>query len=56
MVLTGETRRCLNLGSYNYLGFAASDDYCTPRVLDSLHELGVSACSPRGGECVCHIV
>ncbi len=29
---TGATRRCLNLGSYNYLGFAAADPYCTQRV------------------------
>ena len=29
---TDATRRCLNLGSYNYLGFAAADPYCTQRV------------------------
>ena len=29
---TRRTRRCLNLGSYNYLGFAAADPYCTQRV------------------------
>lgn len=29
---TGEVKRCLNLGSYNYLGFAAADEYCTARV------------------------
>jgi hypothetical protein len=29
---TAATRRCLNLGSYNYLGFAAADPYCTQRV------------------------
>jgi 7-keto-8-aminopelargonate synthetase-like enzyme len=46
---TGETRRCINLGSYNYLGFAASDEYCTPRVLATLHKAGVSACSARLG-------
>lgn len=33
--LTGEVKRCLNLGSYNYLGFAAADDYCTARVRGS---------------------
>ncbi|KAI3867887.1 hypothetical protein MKW92_042941 [Papaver armeniacum] len=27
---TMNTSKCLNLGSYNYLGFAASDEYCTP--------------------------
>ncbi|KAM2691798.1 hypothetical protein EV2_006155 [Malus domestica] len=29
--LTKKTSRCLNLGSYNYLGFAASDEYYTSR-------------------------
>jgi len=29
---TERTRSCLNLGSYNYLGFAAADPYCTQRV------------------------
>lgn len=37
----------LNLASYNYLGFAASDPYCTPRVLKSLKQYGWSTCSPR---------
>ena len=45
--LTGATRRCLNLGSYNYLGFAAADEYCTPRVLDTMRQLGWSMCSSR---------
>jgi serine palmitoyltransferase len=44
---TGRAQRCLNLGSYNYLGFAAADEYCTPRVLGALDEWGVSACSSR---------
>uniref|UniRef100_A0A7S0S4U8 serine C-palmitoyltransferase n=1 Tax=Chlamydomonas leiostraca TaxID=1034604 RepID=A0A7S0S4U8_9CHLO len=45
--ILGSTRHCLNLGSYNYLGFAASDEYCTPRVLDTLAAQGNSACSSR---------
>ncbi|MBN8487490.1 MAG: hypothetical protein J0M20_07180 [Burkholderiales bacterium] len=32
----GRTLRCLNLASYNYLGFAAQDPYCTPRVEEVL--------------------
>ena len=44
----GEVKRCLNLGSYNYLGFAAADAYCTPRVLNSLRDLGWSSCGSRG--------
>lgn len=53
LAVTGRTRRCLNLGSYNYLGFAAADEYCTPRVLDTLAEWGMSTCSARteGGAC-----
>ena len=47
LTITGSVKRCLNLGSYNYLGFAASDAYCTPRVLTSLEELGWSSCSSR---------
>lgn len=47
MKLTGHTKRCLNLGSYNYLGFASKDDYCTPRVQSSLDQFGVSTCSSR---------
>lgn len=41
-------RRCLNLGSYNYLGFA--DDWqvtCAKDVMASLKKLPVSACSSR---------
>ncbi len=52
--LAGTTRRCLNLGSYNYLGFAAADEYCTPRVLDTMHRLGVSSCSSRAEAGVPH--
>ncbi|KAK9796329.1 hypothetical protein WJX73_005593 [Symbiochloris irregularis] len=45
--LTGGQKDVLNLGSYNYLGFAARDDYCTPRVLDTLKECGWSTCASR---------
>lgn len=53
---TEKTRSCLNLGSYNYLGFAASDEYCTPRVIQSLRNFGQSTCSSRvdGGNTVLH--
>eukprot|EP00899_Mesostigma_viride_P014634 jgi/Mesvir1/23171/Mv22644-RA.1 len=45
--LTGTTRRCLNLGSYNYLGFAAHDEFCTDRVKDTVVKYGASMCTPR---------
>lgn len=44
---TSNTTRCLNLGSYNYLGFAAADEYCTPRVIESLKKYSPSTCSVR---------
>ncbi|KAI3831190.1 hypothetical protein MKW92_044953 [Papaver armeniacum] len=53
---TTSTRRCLNLGSYNYLGFAASDEYCTPRVIESLKKFSATTCSTRvdGGTTTLH--
>ncbi|PON95692.1 Pyridoxal phosphate-dependent transferase [Trema orientale] len=53
---TTTTKRCLNLGSYNYLGFAASDEYCTPRVIESLKRFSQSTCSTRvdGGTTTIH--
>lgn len=42
---TGRSRPCLNLGSYNYLGFAASDPYCTPRSLEASRRYGWAQCS-----------
>ncbi|KAH0462681.1 hypothetical protein IEQ34_010256 [Dendrobium chrysotoxum] len=44
---TSKTNKCLNLGSYNYLGFAAADEYCTPRVIESLKQYSPSTCSAR---------
>ncbi|XP_074575658.1 long chain base biosynthesis protein 2d-like [Curcuma longa] len=44
---TSNKSRCLNLGSYNYLGFAAGDEFCTPRVLRSLKKYAPSSCSAR---------
>lgn len=53
---TSNISRCLNLGSYNYLGFAASDEYCTPRVIESLKKFSPSTCSSRadGGTIMMH--
>ncbi|KAK4395550.1 Long chain base biosynthesis protein 2a [Sesamum angolense] len=44
---TTRVARCLNLGSYNYLGFAAADEYCTPRAIESLKKFSASTCSTR---------
>ncbi|KAL6280833.1 hypothetical protein ACE6H2_017714 [Prunus campanulata] len=53
---TTKISRCLNLGSYNYLGFAASDEYCTPRAIESLKKFSPSTCSSRvdGGTTTLH--
>ncbi|CAO2826951.1 unnamed protein product [Amaranthus hypochondriacus] len=53
---TDNVMHCLNLGSYNYFGFAAADEYCTPRVIESLKQFSASTCSPRvdGGTTVLH--
>jgi serine palmitoyltransferase len=44
---TGKTRHCLNVGSYNYLGFAAADEYCTERVITAVGKYGPCAAGPR---------
>ncbi|KAJ4868065.1 Long chain base biosynthesis protein 2b [Raphanus sativus] len=44
---TAKSTRCLNLGSYNYLGFGSFDEYCTPRVIESLKKFSPSTCSSR---------
>ncbi|KAJ8449530.1 hypothetical protein Cgig2_005552 [Carnegiea gigantea] len=53
---TEKLSRCLNLGSYNYLGFAAADEYCTPRAIEALKQFSSSTCSPRvdGGTTTLH--
>ncbi|CAK9436747.1 uncharacterized protein LODBEIA_P12690 [Lodderomyces beijingensis] len=43
----GTSRECLNLSSYNYLGFAQSSGVCTDFALKCVDEYGTSACSPR---------
>jgi hypothetical protein len=44
--LTGATKRCLNLGSYNYLGFATTGG-AEDQVYKSLEDHSVSTCSTR---------
>ena len=43
---TPESRKCLNLGSYNYLGFGGVNEHCTPVVEKSLSEYPVTSGSP----------
>lgn len=43
MVLTGESKKCLNLGSYNYLGYAGEYNQAAKDTLDAYP---VSYCAP----------
>jgi serine palmitoyltransferase len=42
---TGRIVPCINMASYNYLGFAADTPYVTQKVLDSIDRFGVGTCS-----------
>lgn len=46
LTATPASRRCLNLGSYNYLGFGGVNEHCTPVVEDSLMKFAVTTASP----------
>eukprot|EP01121_Diplochlamys_sp_Union-15-3_P021011 TRINITY_DN8385_c0_g2_i1.p1 TRINITY_DN8385_c0_g2~~TRINITY_DN8385_c0_g2_i1.p1 ORF type:complete len:480 (-),score=58.07 TRINITY_DN8385_c0_g2_i1:76-1515(-) len=39
-------RRCLNLGSYNYLGFAGPESQTITDVKETMKKFGLSSCSP----------
>ncbi|KAM7352795.1 serine palmitoyltransferase long chain base subunit [Cochliomyia hominivorax] len=44
---TGTETRCLNLGSYNYLGFADNTGPCADNAEKTTREMGLALCSPR---------
>lgn len=44
---TGTETKCLNLGSYNYLGFAANTGPCAENSIQTIHDYGLAMCSPR---------
>lgn len=44
---TGKVTNCLNLASYNYLGFAQSVGACTDNAIEVLNEYGTSVHGPR---------
>lgn len=44
---TGTETRCLNLGSYNYLGFAQNEGPCADAAEESIKSYGLAACSSR---------
>lgn len=43
----GTSKECLNLSSYNYLGFAQSSGVCTDFSVKCVDDYGTSGCSPR---------
>lgn len=43
----GTSKPCLNLSSYNYLGFAQSVGVCTDNAIEAVKKYGLSACGPR---------
>ncbi|KAL0478842.1 serine palmitoyltransferase [Acrasis kona] len=45
---TKKTIHALNLGSYNYLGFALNPDHVTKEIFNSLDQYGIGTCSPAG--------
>jgi serine palmitoyltransferase len=44
---TGTTTKCLNLGSYNYLGFAQTTGPCAEDSIQSVQKYGIATCNPR---------
>ncbi|KHJ46486.1 aminotransferase, class I/II [Trichuris suis] len=44
---TGRKRTVINLGSYNYLGFAENSGTCAEQVERSIRDFGVGVCSSR---------
>eukprot|EP01012_Entosiphon_sulcatum_P015489 TRINITY_DN2043_c0_g1_i1.p1 TRINITY_DN2043_c0_g1~~TRINITY_DN2043_c0_g1_i1.p1 ORF type:complete len:505 (-),score=77.00 TRINITY_DN2043_c0_g1_i1:215-1729(-) len=42
LIETGQTKECINLASYNYLGFAENPDHVTAAVKESVHRFGLS--------------
>ena len=45
--MTGETIECINMGSYNYLGFAEKFGPCADESVAAIEQYGVAGSSPR---------
>lgn len=45
--ITKEVKTCVNLASYNYLGFGGVDEFCTPVAKAAVQDFGWSTCAPR---------
>lgn len=44
---TGTETKCINMGSYNYLGFAQNKGPCADQSIEALERYGIATCSPR---------
>ncbi|XP_029663473.1 serine palmitoyltransferase 2 isoform X2 [Formica exsecta] len=44
---TGTETQCINLGSYNYLGFAEASGKCAEESIETLRKFGCATCSTR---------
>ena len=44
---SGKTLSSINLGSYNYLGFAENFGPCSRQAIKSIEDYGVTTCSTR---------
>jgi serine palmitoyltransferase len=44
---TGTTTECINLGSYNYLGFAQNKGPCAEKAIKAIEKYGIATCSSR---------
>ncbi|XP_045534668.1 serine palmitoyltransferase 2 isoform X1 [Papilio machaon] len=54
---TGKERRCINLGSYNYLGFAEPTGPCADAAAEATRRYGLALASSRAelGSCPLHV-
>jgi len=58
LVMTGEKSECINLASYNYLGYGGVDPDCTPACIQAVKDFGVSMGGTRAeaeGTCEVHL-
>ena len=40
-------KKCINFGSYNYLGFAETEGTCSEQAIRALYSMGLATCSTR---------
>jgi serine palmitoyltransferase len=52
MVPEKTTKKSINLGSYNYLGFAENSGPITDQVIETCKKYGMATCSSRQEVCL----